>query len=234
MSKIITFDSDCTDKVLYGKRMILKRALLKNTAYLVVILLLASCGESVTNVYDYYIKNNIDRHEAGKILTGKSKLLYRHQEFSTKAQLELIAYNNGSTKCLVIGSHNVAKSFYIHDSIYYFNVNDLYSHVRGNDFIRQLGDLSIYFTYVSSQNCEAFMSNIDKLKSEYMKGMVMEKNLSHFDYAISDDVFVSIEKKNSAELLESAQTTLWVNRRKHVIKLDDLIKAMQEIKMYNN
>ena len=198
-----------------------------------MVTLFGACGRSVTNVYDYYIKNNIEQHEPGIVTSGRTKLLYRHEESVNKAQLELIAFKNDKMKCLVVGSHKVAKAFYIYDSIYYFDVNDLYSNVRGNDFIRQLGDLSIFFTYIPSDKCDAFLSNVDKLKSEYLKSAPSEGTSSNFDLSISGDVFVSMEKKFPAQLIENATTTLWVGKRKHTIKLDELIKAMQELKSFN-
>jgi len=195
--------------------------------------LLTSCSKSVTNVYDYYIQNNIVSHESGNIVTSKTKLLYRMQESVNKAQLELIAFKSDTMKCLVVGSHKVAKAFNLFDSTYYFDVNDLYSNVRGNDFIRQLGDLSIYFTNISLSNCNTFLKSVDKLKAEFNKAAPSENTHSHIDFSIQSDVFVSIEKKYYSQTLESAATTIWVGKRKHEIRFEDLIKAMQELKSFN-
>ncbi len=206
---------------------------IKYIGIFIIVSLLNSCSQSVTNVWDYYTKNNVEQHHAGSFSTSKTKLLYRHQESVNKAQLELIAYKSDTLKYLIIGSHKIAKAFFIYDSIYYFDVNDLYSNVRGNDFIRQLGDLSIFFTHIPANKCEAFLANIDKLKSDFMKGATPEGTVLYFDYNITDDVFVSIEKRNYLEQIENANTYLWVNKRKHIIKLDELVKAMQDFRLFN-
>jgi hypothetical protein len=208
-----------------------KSALFANA--LLFVILFSGCSNSVTNVYDYYIKNNLEHHETGKLINTRTKLLYRQQESVNKAQLELVAFKSDNVKYLVVGSHKIAKQFYLYDSLYYFDVNDLYTNVRGNDFIRQLGDLSIYFTHISVENCNTFIANVDKLKSEYNKGAPSEGSVSYFELTIQNDVFVSIEKKVFSDPLELATTTLWVGKRKHVIKLDDLIKAVQDFKNFN-
>jgi len=202
-------------------------------AFALAIAFMSSCSESVTNVYDYYIKNNIETHKAGTISSSKTKLLYRNQESINKSQLELIAFKNDKMKCLVIGSHKIAKSFYINDSIYYFDVNDLYTNVRGNDFIRQLGDLSIFFTHVPMDKCDIFLANLDKLKSEYMKAAVMDGTSAFFDFAISSDVYFSIEKKFTTEYIENASTYVWVGKRKHKVNMDEFVNAIKELKSFN-
>ncbi len=202
--------------------------------YIIIsVTILTSCSNSVTNVYDYYIKNNLQQHETGRIISSKTKLLFREQEMTNKAQIELVAFKSDNLKCLVIGSHKIAKQFYLYDSLYYFDVNDLYTNVRGNDFIRQLGDLSIYFTTISVENCNTFLANVDKLKFEFSKAAPPVGSSSSIDLTIQNDVFVSIEKKVFSDPLELATTTLWVGKRKHTIRLDVLIQAFQDFKSFN-
>ena len=43
---------------------------------IIAIAALLSACSSTTNVYDYYLKNVIEKHEAGKSATSKSKLLF--------------------------------------------------------------------------------------------------------------------------------------------------------------
>ena len=197
------------------------------------ITLLSACSQSVTNVYDYYIQNNVEQHDPGVVSASRTKLLYRDQELGSKAQLELIAFKNDRMKCLVVGSHKIAKAFYIHDTQYYIDVKDLYSNVRGNDFIRQLGDLSIFFTNIPSAQCDTFLVNVVKLKADYMKATPADGASANFDLSISSDVFVSLEKKSPTQSFESASATLWVGKRKHNIKLEELVKVMQNLKSFN-
>jgi hypothetical protein len=199
--------------------------------YIISVGFLSSCGTSTTTVWDYYVKNVVESHTEPGYNSSKTKVLYLQTEGVNKAQLELIAYKNDRDKFLVIGSHKVAKGFYLNDTLYNFDVTSLYSHVRGNDFIRQMGDLTIFFTHIDYKACEAFVNRIDKLKSDFMKGVPAEGSCLYYDLNISRDVFVSIEKKTVNQQPEEAN--IWVGRRKHTIKLDDLIKAMQELKSFN-
>ena len=77
-----------------------------------ILFLLSSCGSSVTNVWDYYVTNEVIVHTPGENSIYKKKLLLRYQERVNKSQLELIAVKQDSAAFLVIGSHKVAKSFY--------------------------------------------------------------------------------------------------------------------------
>ena len=199
---------------------------------LFALFLFTECSNTV-NVYDYYILNNLANHENGRISNSKVKMLYRKKELSNKAQLELIAFKTDSMKYLVIGSHKLAKAFYLQDSIYYFDVNEIYSNVRGNDFIRQLGDLSIYFTNIPMQNCNKFLSSVERLKAEFNRISFTDGARNHVDYTFQSDVFISIEKRSSSQEAESATTTIWVGKRKHTIDLEDLIKAIQDLKSFN-
>lgn len=195
------------------------------------VLLLGSCSMSVTNVWDYYVKNHVEHHKAGQSSMSKSKVLYRKQESPNKAQLELIAYKSDSMKCLVIGSHKIAKAFIIYDTLYHFDVNDLYSSVRGNDFIRQMGDLSIYFTHISASDCDALQKGIDGLRAKFGQAMLTAGATSYMDYAVSPEVFVSAEKTSASQQLK--EVTLWVGKRKHKMDADDLVKALQDFKSFN-
>lgn len=204
---------------------------IKSLTILLAIAMLASCGSSVTNVWDYYIKNNMEQHREGETSSSKTRLLFRQQESPNKAQLEFIAYKTDSGKFLVIGSHKVAKEFMIKDSIYYFDVASIYSRVRGDDFIRQLGDLSIYFTHIPASACETFMQKWEGLKTRYNQATPGAGETMYFDYTIAEGVFVSLTKTDARQLPD--ECTLWVGKRKHEVKTEDLVKVMSDLKFFN-
>jgi hypothetical protein len=191
---------------------------------------IAACSSSVTNVYDYYIKNNVEKHIYGQTTESKSKLLYRKQESVNKSQLELVAFTQDSTKYLVIGSHKVAKPFMIYDSLYHFDVSDLYNRVRGNDFIRQLGDLSIFFAHIPAENCELFLSNWPDIKNKYMKAQSNTGEVVYIDYAFAHGIYFSFPKKSYQA--EPTSCDIWVGKRKHNISMNDLLKAFGELKAF--
>lgn len=192
---------------------------------------LASCSSSVTNVYDYYLKNEVEAHKAGQNSTSKSKLLLRVNERTNKAQIELVAFKRDSVKYLVIGSHKVAKSFYIHDSLYSFDVNDLYSRVRGDDFIRQMGDLSIFFTHIPAGRAAMLADAMSGLKAQYASARPGTGEVVYIDYTIAADIIFSLEKRTATE--KPVECTIWVGKRKHVIATADLEKALNDLKMFN-
>lgn len=191
---------------------------------------MSSCGNSVTNVWDYYIKNNVEQHRIGQASTSKSKLLYRQQESVSKSQLELIAYKQDTLKYLVIGSHKVAKSFLIYDSIYHFDVSSIYSRVRGDDFIRQMGDLSIHFAHLPADLGERFTMAWPDIKNRYMQAKPGEGETVYIDYTLSSTIFLSFPK--TAPVQEPAKCDLWVGRRKHEIRTEDLQKALADLKAF--
>jgi len=195
---------------------------------LFTLFIFTQCSNTV-NVYDYYVLNNLANHESGNISSSKMKLLFRDKESGRGAQLEMIAFKSGSTKYMVIGSHKMAKPFYLNDSIYYFDIDEVYSNVKGSDFIRQLGDLSIYFTHISMKDCNTFIKSVEKLTEEFNKASPADGARSHIDYTIQSDVFISIEKKYATQSFESSTATIWIGKRKHNINLDDFINAMHEL-----
>jgi hypothetical protein len=191
---------------------------------------LTACS-STTNVYDYYLKNVIETHQTGKSSTSKSKLLLRGYEGTNKAQVDLIAFKTDTEKYLVLGSHKVAKAFYIHDSLYHFDVADLYSRVRGDDFIRQMGDLSVFFTHIPAANIENLLTAIPNLKNEYNALKPANGEVAYLDYTLASDVFVSFEKRSLNEQFRSCN--IWIGKRKHTISVEDLIKAFTDFKAFN-
>lgn len=199
-------------------------------AALLAVGILASCSNSITNVYDYYLKNAVETHKAGENSTSSSKLLLRVNESTNKAQVELIAFKSDSVKYLVIGSHKVAKAFYIHDSLYHFDVNDLYSRVRGDDFIRQMGDLSVFFTHVPAGNAAMLQEALPGLKTKYASARPGKDEVVYIDYTIAYDVIVSFEKRTITE--KPAKCVLWVGKRKHVIDTADLEAALTALKNF--
>lgn len=196
-----------------------------------LILFLSACSNSVTNVWDYYVKNNVEKHQAGTSTVSKSKVLYRKNESVNKAQLELVAFKQDSARFLVIGSHKIAKAFYIYDSVYHFDVNNLYSHVRGNDFIRQLGDLTIFFAHIPAEKCQDFLNNWGDVKNKYMQAKPAPGETMYIDYSLSPEIFLSFPK--TAAVQEPKDCILWVGRRKHEIATADLQKALADLKTFN-
>lgn len=197
-----------------------------------ILFLLSSCGSSVTNVWDYYVTNEVIVHKSGENSVYKKKLLLREQERVNKSQLELIAVKQDSNAFLVIGSHKVAKSFMIKDSVYAFDVTDLYSRVRGSDFIRQMGDLNIYFTHVPAVKVNEFLANYELLKKQYADATVAKGATTQVDFYLAYNVFVSFEKTKAGQLLPS-NCTLWAGKRKHEMSTKDLLKVLNEVKEFN-
>lgn len=192
--------------------------------------LLTACS-STTNVYDYYLKNVVETHQTGKSATSKSKLLLRGFESTNKAQVELIAFKTGTEKYLVLGSHKVAKAFYIHDSLYHFDVADLYSRVRGDDFIRQMGDLSVFFTHIPAANAEALLAALPNLKIDYAALQPAKGEVAYLDYALASDVVLSFEKRTLTDQFRVCN--IWIGKRKHTIWVDELTKALEDLKAFN-
>jgi hypothetical protein len=197
-----------------------------------ILFLLSSCGSSVTNVWDYYVTNDVVVHKAGENAVYKKKLLLREKERVNKSQLELIAVKQDNDAYLVIGFHKIAKSFMIQDSLYAFDVRDLYSRVRGSDFIRQMGDLNIYFTHVPGTKVNEFLANYELLKKQYADATVAKGATTQVDFYLAYNVFVSFEKTKAGQSLPS-HCTLWAGKRKHEMSTKDLVKALTEVKDFN-
>lgn len=208
---------------------------MKNITKITAIALLvvvSACSKSVTNVYDYYIKNAIESKPAmGVQAQSKSRLLFRSTESLNKAQIEMVAYKKDTLKYLVLGSHKVAKAFYIHDSLYHFDVTDLYNKVRGDDFIRQMGDLSVFFTHVPSANITALQENLGSLKAAYKAAKPLGGETIYIDYMLSADVLLSFEKKSASQSLNSC--TIWIGKRKHEVSSYSLEKAISAFAAFN-
>lgn len=194
------------------------------------IFLISSCGSSVTNVWDYYVTNEVIVHKQNQTSISKRKLIHRENDGSNKSQLDLVAVRQDSMSYLVIGSHMVAKSFYFNDSLYSFNVNDLYSNVRGNDFIRQMGDLSIFYTHVSAERVTEFLSNFDRMRKAYQDAKVVKGATTQLDFYFSHNVFISFEKTSANQ--KPSKCYVWVGRRKHQVDTDDLQEAFAELKNF--
>ncbi|MES2781090.1 MAG: hypothetical protein V4651_14450 [Bacteroidota bacterium] len=197
-----------------------------------ILFLMTSCGSSVTNVWDYYVTNEVVVHKSGENSIFKKKLLFRDQERVNKSQLELIAVKQDNDAYLVIGSHKVAKSFMIKDSIYAFDVTDLYSRVRGNDFIRQMGDLNIYFTHVPVAKVNEFLANYELLKKQFADATVAKGATTQIDFYLGYNVFVSFEKTKMGQTLPSS-CTIWVGKRKHNLATQELVRVLTEAKNFN-
>jgi hypothetical protein len=157
-------------------------------------------------------------------------MLYREVESVNKSQLELIAFKQDSNIYLVMGSHKVAKAFYINDSLYHFDVTDLYSSVRGNDFIRQMGDLSIYFTHIPVAKCNEFLAGFEKLKKQYASASVTEGAVTQVDFYFAHHVYVSFVKTRDGQ--QPSRCNVWVGKRKHEMSTADLVETLTELKSF--
>ncbi len=203
---------------------------LKRLSIFLLTASLVSCGHSVTNVWDYYIKNNVEVHIQDSITISKSELLYRAGESVTNAQIEFIAFKQDSMKYLVIGSHKIAKNFTIQDSVFTFDVKNLYSKVRGDDFIRQLGDLNIYFTHVPMENIDKLLNYIPVLRAAYKNTRPVKNETINVDYQLSPTVYISLPKDNNAN--NPSDVILWVGKRKHIINVNKLQDILNEMKAF--
>lgn len=204
---------------------------LKTTLLICAASTLISCGNSITQVWDYYIKNNVEVHNQDGISITKSEMLYRKGEKVSKAQLEFIAFKQDDKKYLVIGSHKVAKNFYIHDTLYSFDVVSLYNKVRGDDFIRQMGDLSIYFTHIPYENIEKFLTNEAMVKDTFRVTRPVKSETVYVDYQLSPTVFISMPKDGNAK--KPSDMILWVGHRKHELSYSTFVKILNEVKSFN-
>jgi hypothetical protein len=194
-------------------------------------LALTSCGSKVTKVWDYYVTNEVVVHKENQTAVSSRKLLFQKVEKVNKSQLDLVAVKQDSNAYLVIGSHKISKQFFIHDSLYSFDVADLYSRVRGEDFIRQMGDLSIYFTHVPKEKCNEFLATLDQMKKQYADAKVTKGSVTQIDFYFVHNVFVSLEKEKANQ--KPINCNIWVGRRKHEVAIKDLVKAFTELKNFN-
>jgi hypothetical protein len=197
----------------------------------VAVVTLNSCGTKVISVWDYYVTNEVVQHKENETAISKRKLLFQKVERVNKAQLDLVAVKQDTSAYLVIGSHKISKQFYIHDSLYSFDVADLYSRVHGHDFIRQMGDLSIYFTHVPKAKCDEFLATLDTMKKKYSEAKVSKGSVTQIDFYFVHNVFVSLEKEKEGQ--KPTMCNLWVGRRKHEVAIKDLVKAFTDLKNFN-
>lgn len=204
---------------------------LKYTLLFCVASVFASCGNSITQVWDYYIKNGVEVHKQDAITITKSELLYRKSEKVSKAQLEFVAFKQDDAKYLVIGSHKVAKNFYIHDTLYAFDVVSLYNKVRGDDFIRQMGDLSIYFTHIPYENIQKYLENETMLLDTFSVNRPTKSETVYIDYQLSPTVYISLPKTGGAK--RPSDMVLWVGHRKHEMSYSTFKKILNEVKEFN-
>lgn len=195
-----------------------------------ILFITQSCGNSVTNIWDYYVTNEVVVHKPNQTSISKRKLLLRTRDKGAKSQLDLVAVKQDSNTYLVIGSHSVGKSFYFNDSLYSFNVTDLFSNVRGNDFIRQMGDLSIYYTHVPAQKAIDFLASFETMRKSYLDAKIIDGATTQIDFYFSHNVFMSLEKKSKGDKPKTC--LVWVGRRKHEVNINDLKEAFTELKNF--
>lgn len=186
---------------------------------------------SVTNVYDYYITNVVTKSHEAQTSTTKTKLVLRETEGNKKAQLEFILFKQDSSVSLVVGSHKVAKAFYIHDSLYQFDVADLYSRVRGDDFIRQMGDLSVFFTHIPASKVIAFLDEMPNIKQKYAAITPQKDVTEYLNYTIASDLIISFPKSKAGQ--QPAECVVWVGKRKHELATAQVVNALNYIRTFN-
>lgn len=192
--------------------------------------LLTSCGSKVTSVWDYYVTNEVVVHKPHETSVSRRKLLLQAVESRNNSQLDLVAVKQDTNAYLVIGSHKISKQFYIHDSLYSFDVADLYSRVHGTDFIRQMGDLSIFFTHVPQEKVVEFLASLDSMRKQYAEAKVSKGSVTQIDFYFVHNVFVSLEKEKDGQ--KPTMCNLWVGRRKHEVAIKDLVAAFTELKNF--
>ena len=115
--------------------------------------------------------------------------------------------------------------------MYAFDVTDLYSRVRGNDFIRQMCDLNIHFTHIPVAKVNEFLANYELLKKQFADASVAKGASTNIDFYLDYNVFVSFEKTKAGQALPS-HCTVWSGKRKHEIGTKDLLMVLNEVKNF--
>ncbi len=198
-----------------------------------VVMLLSSCSSSsVTNVWDYYVTNEVVQHRPGETAVSYRKLLYQEVDKTGKSQLDMIMVKQDSTVTLVLGSYKMSALFVIKDSTYAFGLNDLYSRDKGDDLVGKAGDLTVFFTQIPASKCIEFLDSAESFKRQFTEAKVTNKATTHLDFYFSSNVFMSIDKDKQNDGVPS-KCTLWVGRRKHILSIKEFARVLNEVKNFN-
>jgi hypothetical protein len=200
-------------------------------ASLSALALLSSCGSSkVTNVWEYYVTNEVVQHSVDSTTVSKRKLLLSMREDENKSQFELIAVKQDSSVFLVIGSQKLAKTFTINDSQYVIDVVDVYPGLKQEE-MAQIGDLSIYFEKVPASKCIEFLDKLPEIRKQYADAQVSDDAVTQIDFYFTSKIFVSLEKSHAGE--QPSKCYVWVGKRKHAVSTKALVAALTELKSFN-
>jgi len=207
----------------------MKISTLKTLTLIVLGLALVSCGHSVTNVWDVYAKNQVAKYTQDSMTVTKTELLYRTGEATDKAQFEFVAFKQDTQKYLIIGSHTFGKTFNIQESSYVFNVKSLISKAKDEDYIRQVGELNVYFTHVPYEAIDRFLNYLPNLRASYKENKPASGGQTlYIDYQLSPQVIVSFPKDGNNN--NPSDVILWVGKRKHEMSMSRLIDIMNEMR----
>lgn len=197
----------------------------------IALAFLSACGSSqVTNVWEYYVTNDVVKHQADSTTLSKRKLLLSMRDNENMSQFELIAVKQDSAVYMVIGSQKMAKTFIINDSQYVMDVVDVYPGIK-EETMAQVGDLTIYFDKVPASKCIEFLDKLPEIRKQYMDAPVSDDAITQIDFYFTDNVFISLEKKHVGE--QPSTCSVWVGKRKHVVDTKQLVKALTALKSFN-
>lgn len=191
--------------------------------------LLASCSGTAVSVYDQYIKSGIRQRNTGESSSSSRKLLMLEND-KQYGQLELAAFKTDSGKFLVVGSIKQARTFYIHDSAYTFDVSTLYDKKSSPELSAQAGQLSIHYTHIDAGMASAFYTALMGMKQKYTQAAPGKDEVISFDYTLSPDLVISLEKTYKTQ--HPTRCTIWVARRKHVVQTAALEQALENLKLF--
>jgi hypothetical protein len=197
-----------------------------------IVLLLSACGSSsLTNVWEYYVTNEVVEHQPFVTSVSSRKLLYQEIDKNTKSQLDMIAVKQDTNIYLVLGSYKMATPFVLGDSTYAFGLSDLYSRSKGDDLVGKSGDLTLFFTQIPASKCIEFLDSLEIMRKQYADAPVSNNATTQVDFYFSSNVFISLAKNKMGQ--QASNCTLWVGRRKHVLSIKECVKVLTEIKNFN-
>lgn len=199
---------------------------------LTALLLLSSCGSSqqVTNVWEYYVTNEVIQHNSESTSLVKRKLLMSTRDDKNRSQFELVAVKQDSTVSLIIGSQKFAKNFTINDSQYVIDVVDVFPDMEKEE-MAQVGDLYIYFEKVPASKCIEFLDKLPEMRRQYSEAQVTEGAVTQIDFYFTHNVFVSLEKDRAGE--QPTNCYVWVGKRKHKVNTKAFVAALTELRSFN-
>jgi hypothetical protein len=118
----------------------------------------------------------------------------------------------------------------IHDSLFAIDITKLYPDVKGEDFVNQKGDLSVYFAHIPSSAIDTFMSKWADIRASYRTIPPVAGQVTYVDYALSDDVVLSFPKTGKQEAPKRCY--IWIGKRKQEVDIASLIKVFTDLKAF--